>query len=840
MPELAPSINEVVRKPDLSRDSAATAAVCTVASANYLAHVRAFTKTLKTYDPERRVIVLLVDRLEPDFDAAKEAFEIIQVEELDNIPNPDTFFFKYSVLELNTAVKPYFFEYLFRQYGIHKLVFCDPDVAFFDRMDSVWKLLEEQSIVLTPHILEPYSDGFWPDELQINRAGIYNLGFIGMSDRPSTHAFLRWWKDRLYDQCFQDLESGMHVDQKWVNFAPVFFEGTHTLRDPAYNIAYWNLHSSGKSLEMRDGRLWISGKPAAFFHFSGFDPKNPAKISIHQNRFRLKDLPNLRPLLNGYRDLLLECGYEASSRCPYAYGRFDNGVRIPKVARQIYRKLGKEKARFGNPYRADGFSSFFRFLVQSANSIWLSNHFVPVSRVVWGIYDHRRDLRKKWRDPLGKDWPAFRRWLKNHAEADLGIDLVFLPKETGRSGWGKPLNHWFWAAWVLVRDLLWCARQWVHNLRRKNPSRIQPHRSPTFGANVAGYVHGKFSLGDIARSVIGALESATVPVAVNPLRDPNHRYEGGSHVFYSDENPYQFNLIVVNADHSEWFRQKRGWDYFQERSSIGIWFWELSQFPAEWFPSFRFYREIWVGSSFCQESIARISPIPVVKMTFPVLMEKREGGRDRFGLNEEEYIFLFSFDFLSILERKNPLAVIEAFARAFHKTDKATLMIKTINGHHSPEQMKQLEQTARDLKVRILDECVSEEDMAKLMNACDCFVSLHRAEGLGRGMAQAMYLGKPVIATGYSGNMDFMNGQNSYLVDYKLVELAGNFGPYRKGSVWAEPDIEQAAVLMRAVYENRSAAQAKGERAARDITERMSLQRCGEEMAARLRLLAGN
>lgn len=219
--------------------------VCTAVSKNYLAFARVLSRSLREQHPSARIFVLLVDRLESAFDPEKEPFELIELEELDNIPEPKNFFFKYRPIELNTAAKPYLFEHLFRKYGFTKLIFLDPDILVLDSLKTVWDLLDSNNIILTPHITEPYDDDRNPDEKHILQSGIFNLGFIAMANTPATNDFLKWWQKRLYDFCFMDISQGMHVDQNWVNFAPVMFEGVHILKDPAYNIAYWNLHSHG-------------------------------------------------------------------------------------------------------------------------------------------------------------------------------------------------------------------------------------------------------------------------------------------------------------------------------------------------------------------------------------------------------------------------------------------------------------------------------------------------------------------------------------------------------------------------------------------------------------------
>ncbi len=238
-----------------------------------------------------------------------------------------------------------------------------------------------------------------------------------------------------------------------------------------------------------------------------------------------------------------------------------------------------------------------------------------------------------------------------------------------------------------------------------------------------------------------------------------------------------------------------------------------------WHSAFDYYDEIWVPSDFTREAIAAVSPIPVRKITYPFYLNETEAtpDRKRFGLTNDDYVFLFNFDFLSTTHRKNPGAVIEAFRRAFRPDDSAVLVIKSINWEHDRAGRELLERQSEGLRVVFLEAHQPGAEVMALFASADCYASLHRSEGLGLGMVQAMYLGKPVIATGYSGNLEFMNSENSLLVNYEMTELEEDSGPYERGTRWAAPDVDHAAMLMRWVYEHRAESEEIGARAATSI-----------------------
>jgi glycosyltransferase involved in cell wall biosynthesis len=831
-----------VQVSDLRRASrAGTMAVCTVASKNYLAYLRVFSRSFRHHHPDIPIYVLLTDQIEGCFNPAEEPFEMIPLQALDNIPDPWTFFFKYSALELNTAVKPYFFETLFRRYGLQKLIFCDPDMVFYSSMDEAWQALEDHPLLLTPHITVPYGDTSYPGELEISRAGLFNLGFLGLSNSSKTMDFLGWWQHKLYDQCYMDPTQGLFVDQKWAGFAMVLVEGTQILRNPSYNMAYWNLHQTQHQMDFRGGRLFWQGKPAVSFHFSGFDPLKPGPISRHQNRFHLNDVPQLRPLFEDYAARLCEAGYAESSAWPYAFGYFENNVRIPQEARSLYRDLGPKAAVFGNPFRT-GPGSFFEYLNESAEGRKPSKP--GMTRLVQKIYASRNDVREAFPEAGERPGGGFFSWLRDAGAREHGLDGAFVEAAVGgyRPSWGERVRAFFKTRltkkqififlWTAKRDAL----QLVRDAADAAARRIQARRMEClpFGANLAGYFQGVFSTAEITRSSVEALKAAGIPHVLTNVSEARHNHGDRTLSHFQASNPYRFNLVFANADMATHFWRGRPVQFSAARTNIALWFWELPRFPARWSRSFDYYQEIWTPTTFCLESISRASAVPVLKMPTPVIMEKQPDQREAFGFSRGDFVFLFCFDFLSVLERKNPSALIRAFRLAFGDRPGIHLLIKTINSHHEPEKMRRLQDEARGGRIRLLDAHLAKAELSKLMNSCDAYAALHRSEGFGQAIAEAMLLEKPVIATGYSGNMEFMTRENSFPVRYALTPIPQDYDPYEKGQVWADPDEAHAAELMRQVHEDRGLAAQKAERAALEIRRAMSPEACGRAMKERL------
>ncbi|MEP6486180.1 glycosyltransferase [Microcoleus vaginatus GB2-A3] len=379
--------------------------------------------------------------------------------------------------------------------------------------------------------------------------------------------------------------------------------------------------------------------------------------------------------------------------------------------------------------------------------------------------------------------------------------------------------------------------------RRESPELSQnitaKNSYPNIGINIAGYINGEFGIGEGVRANIRAAEAAGIPFAINNFTRSPHRKKDTTYQNFSQDNPYPVNLIQVNADEVATFIKHIGSSYFDKKYNIGFWAWELPAFPPEWQPAFNHFHEIWTYSNYCAEAIAAVAPIPVIKIMPSIALPAPYLNREALNLPKNKFIFLFVFDFSSRIERKNTLATIQAFKQAFGEDDRLLLIIKSSNSNKNLEQQNLLKSAiANSSNIKHLDGYLSKPKINGLLYNCDCYVSLHRCEGFGLTMAEAMFYGKPVIATGYSSNTEFMNVGNSYLVKYKLIPLEKDCGPYKKGNVWAEPDVEHAADLMRHVFNNYREAQQVGRIASDEIKTLLNPPTVGSKIQNRLEYIA--
>src|SRR5947209_12731283 len=207
--------------PKIPRQKAEFAA-CTIIAKNYLAMARVLADSFHRFHPESPFFVLLLDAVEGYFDPKQENFLLFEAGQLD-IPDLRSFFFKYSLLEASTAVKPYFLQHLFERHDIGKLIYLDPDIRILKSLSPLCEMLDHSSLILTPHIITPYRDEAHPGELDLLRSGAFNLGFLALRRGETTRQLLPWWRDRVYEHCRYAVELGMFVDQKWMDLAASFF-----------------------------------------------------------------------------------------------------------------------------------------------------------------------------------------------------------------------------------------------------------------------------------------------------------------------------------------------------------------------------------------------------------------------------------------------------------------------------------------------------------------------------------------------------------------------------------------------------------------------------------------
>lgn len=312
----------------------------TICSNNYLSQAKALGDSLIKYNPEYKFIIGLCDKKSDliDYSIFKPA-EIIEVEKL-NIDNFDWMVYNYSIIELNTSIKPFFFCYFFQQYkNLEIAIYFDPDIKIYDSLRSIEAELENKSTLLTPHILSPIAnDNKKPDEAVFLNYGIYNLGFIAIKPHQETMEMLEWWSKKLSNECFDIASEGIFVDQLPMNFAPIFYAEVKVSKNPGYNFAYWNFHE--RTLSEKNSKYFINEIfPLVFLHFSNFKPAHPINITNKQTRFTLEKNTSLYSLFSEYTDILIDNKYYDFISIPCYYSVLRKNLR--KKDKSIFYKIKK-------------------------------------------------------------------------------------------------------------------------------------------------------------------------------------------------------------------------------------------------------------------------------------------------------------------------------------------------------------------------------------------------------------------------------------------------------------------------------------------------------------------
>lgn len=359
------------------------------------------------------------------------------------------------------------------------------------------------------------------------------------------------------------------------------------------------------------------------------------------------------------------------------------------------------------------------------------------------------------------------------------------------------------------------------------------------GVNMFGYMRGEFGLGESARAYARALISQGIPVALNDvdLDLPHSCNDNSLGIYLSKEAPHPVSIVFVNPDYLDDALSRMDKTMLAGGRLIACWFWELETLPASWLPSIQRVDEFMVSSRFIESALRKVTDKPITFVPQPLMPAMGSGlVRRDFGLPENSFIFLCSFDFNSWIERKNPFATIEAFRQAFPLSEAGVgLLIKTSNGFRNPDGLAKLLQAVDgDPRIVVRDDVISRYQLHDLQKCCDAYVSLHRAEGFGLGLAECMALGKPVIGTGWSGNLDFMDRENSRLIDYTLVDVEQGQYDGAEGAVWAAADVMQAASAMRDLVDDPGRAAETGRLAASAIRTLLSPELAAKRILDRL------
>jgi glycosyltransferase involved in cell wall biosynthesis len=510
-----------------------------------------------------------------------------------------------------------------------------------------------------------------------------------------------------------------------------------------------------------------------------------------------------------YAAQLLANGYGTIPRACYAYGRFASGMPIPDVVRRMFRDRHLH-------WVGDPFENYEEYLHLPAAVQWADFPDYVITNLMSYVHLREPKLSVTYAPAHVGDAERYTRWFLNGA-GNLLQDPRLIEPVAERFAYRKSI---------------------AHNIRQAPAKRAESEPD----VSVISYLRLALGIGEAGRQTLRSLIHAGFAARGLPieLHSNSPRMDHSLDVLLDETAPARFQVFNVNADQLPFVVTHLQGKLRQDAYRIMVPFWELANLPDAWLGAFDLVDEVWAPTRFIQATLLRKVTKPVLRM--PLLlhfMPPASAPRAKFSLPEDRFLFFFAFDFFSFMERKNPAGVVRAFKRAFRQSNganhKVGLVLKTLNSEIVPEKNAAFrDELYRDPDVTIIDRALTREDTLQLIACCDAVASLHRSEGLGLLVAEAMALGKPVIATDYSATTELVTPRTGFPVDHRLVPVEAGQYPFHEGQVWAEPDIDHAAWVMRWVFEDREEAAKRVEAARCHLAREYGLDACGQRMRTRL------
>jgi Glycosyl transferases group 1 len=775
---------------------------CAVATVDRLPHARVLARALEQHHPGSRLTVVC------PAPAADEPFDSLLPGDL-GVPAAERLVDEELWGDVEALLQPYLLRRTIED-GAEQAVFLSVAVDVLAPLEPVRTALETHPLVLMERLRGDLpTDGKRPESADLRRVGRLADSLVGVN--RAAYDLLEWWCERATASSSGLSPSGQ-VDPgearaglaRWLQLAPTRFEDAVVLHGPERGFSYWNGHQ--RPLERQGEEVFAAGRPLRLVHFDRFDPRLPWLLAPGSNRVAVSDQPALGDLCESYADRLLAAGWHDHRRGADVGRTLPNGLVFDDMLSELHAEAAAAGASSGDVFTAEGCEAFMRRLEQPAPyGVWAG-----VNRYLYACYRRRADLRRAYPDLDGLDGDGFAGWCHAFGVRELGIPGRFRPPVPPGLVLPEPGPE--------------------KDAPREEAGRERGRRRctrPPLTVNVTGMMRGTLGLGEAARGYVLGLEAAGIAVSTTTIdvhalvENPRLAADDGyGLVEFSDREPGEergFDLVCVNADELARFAETVGPELFGERPTIGVWGWETDSIPERWERAYPLVDEIWVYSQYVAGNLSRAAPVPVRVVPPPVLAP--EPGDVHLDLSVPAgFRFLFMFDFLSTIQRKNPVGLIEAFRAAFAPAEGPQLVIKTINGRHRFEALEAVLWAARGRPdVHVIDRSLSPRERDALLVQCDCYVSLHRSEGLGLTLAECMALAKPVIGTDFSGTTDFLTAENGYPIPHGMTRVGAGVEIYPADGTWADPDRKAAARAMRQVIELPDEARAKGERARVDI-----------------------
>jgi hypothetical protein len=817
----------------------------TICSANYLPTAKILLKSLRLNTPND-IYIIICDTKKSRIDEFLNGLDvkIIFAEDLDIIDFNDLIY-RYSILELNTALKPFTFSKLFEK-RYKKVFYFDPDIVVEKPLHDFEKILDNHNALVTPHLLSPFQDRMSPTLSDISNSGLYNLGFLGLSNK-NTNLFLDWWMNKCKYHCYSDIDRGLFTDQRFCDYLPLFVANTKIYPGPEANIAYWNLHE--RQITYENNKFLANGIDVLFFHLSGivYDKDYKfIKLSKHESRFGNKISKPLRLKIDFYLEEMLLNKHKFNKlniNEKYGFDEIDN-IQLGIYSRTYVQEL---EIRDGPLYFSDIDSRWF-----DEPSIEYKDY-KDIPRILVGIYQSRKDLQQAFNIKNKKGLYLFYDWVINEINLKNLPDsyLKLIPKDVNLK---KPKkiskqniyslllklskrypfiasNKYLQKYKIFLISFLTGFKTSDNENEAINFGLFQKNirkEVDNSGVNLFGYFDASTGVANGAKLMDKMLNHIDVNKSLYTIK-----IDDNSIVTSQDKEKiyHDISIFHINADQTPncipYIPPKLKNSY-----KIGFWAWELERFPTNDLKNAgSLLNDLWVPSKFIANAIERSCNFSPKIIPHPIETHL-DGDFDicsKFNLDKNLFKITTTFDLDSYIARKNPFGSIEAYIIACNSNKefkKSSMMIVKISGSSGKENVIKsimAMKSKHKLNIVIIDSYLTTEEMHGLRNISDVFISLHRSEGFGLNIIENMNAGNVVIATNYSGNTDFMDDTNSLVVDYKLIPLKENEYPAWKGQFWAEPSLDEASEKLIWAYLNQDNSNKIVEKAKAHISSKFSI-----------------
>jgi len=750
-------------------------AFATIGFTNYLNRATVLFRSLQDVHPESPRFFLALDEPEQAQRTLGKLATVVALREID-FTAQEVFSRKtyYTPTEFATSVKARLLISLLRQFS--RVTYLDPDIEVFQKLE-VEKDLLEREILLTPHLVRPIpEDGRELALDEVQRVGIFNLGFISASSGSETA--LRWWDHTL--QFHGDYRPGESFTDQKAAEQLVAMSNTGIIRFEGWNVAYWNLHERNLS-DIDD---------VVFFHFSGFNPDVPnvlTKFYTRDGRHRYVRPDWLQGLLTAYSS---KCGQTPKGSISRSKQEQTYFLGMPSL-REIIRESHLDKSGYSRPPRNK--SSFSKWLSNPGTGRGGSPTIPPVEMAFFMM---RPDLQHAFRgasEGRPTDSRLLLDWMRQDSEAKDFVQNVF--NDLGVPARGPAEAAEIYSSYAVNRS-----------------------QEPKYGVNHVAYFGEKLGLAESSELLAGLIDDSGFPQKRYPIPNVIRQTPDLRFAPTAEGRPLEHLHTILSVNHDT---VQNLWDLVGAHSTqgkrIGYWWWEVNAVTKEHKIAARKFNQIWVGSEFVRNILQGHlqSPVKLVRLPLNPRLDKKQ-LKHSIQRKSGPITFFHNSSLVSDPMRKNPLGVALAYMEAFAQEDGAQLRLHLTGAGETSwtssafEEIMKLTSSRDDIVVST--NRIDSKDLYQEIGNAHSFVSLHRSEGLGMNIRDAIQLGVPVIATGYGGNTDFMRSDTSYVVGYEPVQVK-NSPHYPETATWAEPDLASAAEFMRAIAENSTEALDRAEKA---------------------------